>query len=63
MTCHCLVCDADGRVLRFETVECANDDAARVLASKMLIRERAHAIEVWNGSRLIHRVSEALDAR
>jgi hypothetical protein len=62
VTYHFLVCDPNDRVLRFETVECANDDEARALTSKMLLRERAHAIEVWSGGRLVHRVSEALDA-
>jgi hypothetical protein len=63
VTYHYLVCDPNDRVLRFETVECANDDAARALASKMLLRERAHTIEVWTGGRLVHRVSEGFDAR
>jgi hypothetical protein len=62
VTYHYLLCDPDDRVLRFETVECANDDTAKALAYGMLLRERAYAIEVWSGGRLVHRVSEALDA-
>jgi hypothetical protein len=62
VTYHYLVCDSNDRVLRFETVECANDDTAKALACRMLLRERVYAIEVWSGGRLVHRVSEALDA-